>query len=155
MDLISSMEGLRDNLKWFTEHMDQKTAKYFNLKQLERIIHRLEEFETACGECHRFGLELLELTDRMRASALPIGKPLYKEYQRKLQEIITHLTKAHKLLQEGYYLGLYMGVGMCMGLSLGMLFGDHMTLGMLIGMCLGLAIGTGLDEKAGKKGQVI
>jgi soluble cytochrome b562 len=155
MDEMNLMEGLAENLKWLTEHLNQKTAKYFNLKQLERIIHRLNEFGSECEACQRLGAELLELTDRMKASALPVSKDLFREYQRKTQEIIAHLSKAHKLSQEGHYIGMSMGLGMCFGMTLGMLLGDHMTIGMSIGMCLGLAIGAGLDETARKKGQVI
>ncbi len=148
-------DKLSENLKWFTENMDQKTAKYLDLKQLERIILRIGEFSLDCEDCNKLVKELLELTDRMRAAGVPFGKILIKEYQRKIQEIITHLNKKHKLLQEGYYIGLYMGIGLCFGVSLGLVFGNHISIGMPIGLCLGLAIGARLDENARKKGQVI
>ena len=148
-------ERLTDNLKWLTEQADQKTAKYLNLKQLERILLRFEELSGECEDCNKLEKELLELTDRMKASALPPDKSLTREYQSKVQEIINHLYKAHKLLQEGYYLGMFMGLGLCMGVSFGLVFGDNISIGMPIGLCLGLAIGAGLDENARKKGQVI
>ncbi|WP_234028562.1 hypothetical protein [Lentibacillus sp. Marseille-P4043] len=70
---------------------------------------------------------------------------------------MSNLQKKHKLVEEGYYLGIFMSLGLSLGVVFGLTVLDIGLLGLPIGvgMCIGLAIGSGMDADAKKRGKTI
>lgn len=151
----SESEKLLKDFEELKADMDIKTAKGFNMEQLERIIKRLNSFAPECEECSKNLKVLEEHINRLKAKQGSYDKNDFKENNVKMNNIISHLQKQHKLITEGTYLGTYM----CFGVSIGVVFGltifHNLALGMPIGMCLGMALGSALDADAKKKGMTI
>lgn len=135
--------------------MDVKTAKSFNMELLERIIKRVDSFAPECEECSKTLKELEEHINRLKVKQGNFDKNDFRENSAKMNNIISHLQKQHKLITEGTYLGTYM----CFGVSIGVVFGltifHNLALGMPIGMCLGIALGSAMDADAKKKEKTI
>lgn len=151
----SESEKLLKDFEELKAAMDVKTAKSFNMELLERIIKRVDSFAPECQECSKALKELEEHINRLKGKQGSYDKNDFKENSIKMNNIISHLQKQHKLITEGSYLGIYM----CFGISIGLLFGlalfHNLALGMPIGMCLGMALGSALDADAKKKGMTI
>jgi len=77
-----------------------------------------------------------------------------KSYFKTINNIIKHLQKQHKLVNEGHYIGIGMAIGAGIGTALGAIF-ENPGVGTGIGTAVGLAIGTYLDKKAKKEGRII
>jgi hypothetical protein len=151
----SESEKLLKDFRELKTAMDVKTAKNFNMELLERIIKRVDSFAPECQECSKTMKELEEHINKLNAKQGSFNKNDFKENSAKMNNIISHLTKQHKLITEGTYLGTYM----CFGISIGVVFGltifHNLALGMPIGMCLGIALGSSMDADAKKKGKTI
>ena len=68
--------------------------------------------------------------------------------------MIGHLRKQHKLVTQGYYMGIGVAIGSGIGVALGAVM-DTVGSGIPIGIGIGVAIGAALDAKAKKEGKVI
>ena len=77
-----------------------------------------------------------------------------KSHVKKINNIIKHLKKEHKLITEGYYRGIGMIIGPAIGTAVGAAL-DNTGIGIAIGAAIGVAIGGYLDRKAKKEGKVI
>ncbi|GAG07337.1 unnamed protein product, partial [marine sediment metagenome] len=75
------------------------------------------------------------------------SKERRKSYFKTIDTIIKHLRKQHKLITEGYYIGIGLAIGIGIGAALG-----NPGIGPAIGTALGLAIGSYLDKKAKQEG---
>jgi hypothetical protein len=75
-----------------------------------------------------------------------------KSYFKRTNIIIKHLQKQHKLVREGYYMGIWTAIGTAIGVAIG---AGYVGVGIPIGVVIGLAIGSYLDRKAKKEGRVI
>jgi arginyl-tRNA synthetase len=151
----SEFEKLLIDFKEFKTSIYGQTAKKLNLELFERIIKRLDSFSPECEECSKTLKELEGYISKLKVKQDRFDKNDFKENNTKINNIISHLEKQHKLVREGTYLGAYM----CFGISIGLVFGlnvfHNLALGMPIGMCLGMALGTSLDADAKKKGKTI
>ena len=151
----SEAEKLLRDLEELKAGLDVKTVKSLNLELHERIIKRADSFSHECEECNKTLKELEEHINKLKVKQGSFDKNDFKENNAKMNNIISHLQKGHKLITEGTYLGTYM----CLGISIGMVFGltlfKNIALGMPIGMCLGIALGSSMDADAKKKGKTI
>ncbi len=82
------------------------------------------------------------------------GKERRKSHIKKIDNIVKHLKKEHKLITEGYYRGMGMIMGPAIGTGIGAA-SDNTGAGIAIGVAMGLVIGNYLDKKAEKEGRVI
>jgi len=136
----------------FKNTINEHTATKLELDKCKRIVERLSSFSVDCAECdnHFFELEkhMMQLKDT-KDHLLDID---YKQHKQIIGNISSHLTKQHKLVTKGLYLGVYMSIGTSLGIVFGMVIFDNIALGLPIGIGLGVAIGAGLDADAKKKG---
>ncbi|WP_407270348.1 hypothetical protein [Radiobacillus sp. PE A8.2] len=145
-------EGLLAMLKQYEKYVNDQTAKKLGLDQCERIITRLDHFSVECHHCQQYLNELESHIKQLKDNTAP-NKADVKVHTQKIAGIIAHLQKQHKIVTEGYYLGIYMSLGTSLGLVFGLLlFPDNFALGLPIGIGTGVAIGAGLDADAKKKG---
>ena len=71
-----------------------------------------------------------------------------------MDKITNHLQKQHKLVTDGYYMGIGVAIGSGIGVALGAVM-DNVGGGIPIGVGVGLAIGAALDAKARKEGRIL
>ena len=133
----------------------KKEAKKYKLDLLLRIARRVDGFSSYCGECQAFKGEISGLiTELGNLVQLPDNKEKRKSYSKTINNMVKHLQKTHKLVSEGYYIGIGMAIGVGIGAALGAALGNP-GVGPALGIGIGLAIGSYLDRKAKKEGRVI
>ena len=133
--------------------LNKKDYKKYKLDLLLRLAKRVDSFSALCGECQLFQPEITRLTEDLRNLSL-LSKENLKSYFKTIKNITKHLQKQHKLITEGYYLGIWMAIGMGIGVAIGAALGNP-GIGPAIGVALGVAVGAYLDKKAKKEGKVI
>ena len=103
-----------------------------------------------------FQQEITTLTQDL-GYLIQIPNPNKKErrrYSKKIDSLVKHLQKQHKLVTEGHYMGIGLAIGVGIGAVIGAALGNP-GIGTPIGVGIGLAIGSYLDKKAKKEGRVI
>ena len=140
----------------YKDTLSQKDQKKYKLDLLLRIIRRVDDFSAACGECHLSQSEITKLIEDL-GYLLQMPNPdkeKRKSYFKTINNVTKHLQKSHKLVTEGYYLGIGTAIGVGIGAVIGAALGNSGA-GTGIGVALGLAIGKYLDDKAKKEGRII
>ncbi|WP_342431675.1 hypothetical protein [Neobacillus sp. FSL H8-0543] len=148
-------DKLKDDLLVLNKDIGDKNSKLLNVNQLIRVIKRLESFSGECKECEKYLIELNRHIENFKKRHGQHMKLDFKEHQKKVNEIISHFQKEHKLISDGYYLSIYISIGTSLGLVYGLLFSDNLSLGLSFGLGIGVAIGASLDADAKKKGLMI
>ena len=133
---------------------EQISAK-LNLAKCERIVEKLDSFSVSCEECQQLLLELKNHFIQLKENVNQIEDTELKQHKQLINHIVSHLQKTHKMVAEGYYLGLFLSLGLIMGIVFGLTIFKNIGLGIPIGMCMGVAIGAGMDADAKKKGNTI
>jgi len=133
--------------------LNKKDYKKYKLDLLLRLARRVDSFSAICGECQLSQQEIARLTEELRNLSL-LSKESRKGYFKKMGNITKHLQKRHKLVTEGYYIGIGMAVGAGVGTAISAALGNP-GIGTGIGLALGVAAGSYLDKKAKKEGRVI
>ncbi len=150
-------EDIAKEISLRKDWLSKKDSKKYKLDLLLRITGRVDGFSAACGECQMFQPEIKRLTQDL-GNLVQMPKQGSKEerrrYFRTINNIIKHLQKHHKLVTEGYYMGIGIAIGTGIATAIGAALGNPGA-GMGIGVAIGLAIGRYLDKKAKKEGRVI
>ncbi len=142
------------------DRLTEKEQKKYKLDLLLRIAGRVDSFYSLCGQCQLFQQDITQLTQDL-SYLLQTPNPSKedrKSYSRKLNSIVKHLQKEHKLVNEGQYAGMWIGIGTAIGVTIGAAIGagtDNVGIGIPIGIAIGMAVGKYLDNKAKKEGRVI
>ena len=150
-------EDIAKEIGRLKDWLSQKDYKKYKLDLLLRIAGRVDVFSAACSECQAFQPEIKRLVQDLNNFAqLPkqVAKEERKRYFRQISDMVKHLQKQHKLVTEGYYMGIGIAIGMAVSAGIGTALGNPGA-GTGIGIALGLVIGKYLDNKAKKEGRVI
>ncbi len=134
--------------------LNQKDQKKYKLDLLQRVARRVDSFSASCGQCQLFQQDITGFATELSLLTQMPSKEGIKSYSRKLNEMVKHLQKEHKLVSEGQY----MGIGVAIGVGIGTAFGavlDNTGVGTGIGTAIGIAIGAYLDKKAKKEDRII
>ena len=134
--------------------LSDKDYKRYKLRMLSCIAERVAEFSPACGQCQIFQQDISTLTQDVHNIIQLADKQKRKTHLKTIDNIANHLRKQHKLVTEGYYVGICMAIGAGLGVAIWAAMPNIGT-GIPIGVGLGLAIGTALDAKAKKEGRII
>lgn len=148
-------EKLMKDIEELKSSINGQAVKKLDLDLLTRIVKKLDSISPECEKCSLTLDELEKHIKQLKDRGALLNENDFKQNKSKLNDIVSHLQKQHKLVTEGYYLGIYMSLGMSIGLVFGLLIFKNIALGLPIGMCLGIAIGSGMDADAKKKGMVI
>ena len=147
-------EGIKKQIELLKNSLTDKDYKKYKLRMFICVVERVAQFSPECGQCQLFKQDVSTLSqDVSNMSQMP-NKESRKGYFKSMNMIISHLKKQHKLVTEGYYVGMWIGIGLALGLPFGIPLGN-ISLGMPFGMAIGVAIGTSLDAKAKKEGRVL
>ena len=133
---------------------NKKVSKKYKLDLLLGVANRVDEFSPYCGECQMFQQEVTSLAQDLGNIVQLPGKERHRSHIKKINNIVKHLKKEHKLITEGYYRGMGLMMGPAVGIAIGAGV-DNTGVGMAIGVAIGFVIGTYLDKKAEKEGKVI
>ncbi|MFC2067129.1 glycine zipper family protein [Chloroflexota bacterium] len=135
--------------------LSKKDAKKYKLDLLLRIVKRVDDFSSYCGECQSFKGEITGLIVELGTLVqLTDNKAGRRSHNKATATIVKHLQKTHKLVSEGYYKGIWMAIGTGIGVAIGAALGNA-SIGTPLGIGIGLAVGSYLDKKAKQEGKVI
>jgi len=146
-------DGIVKEINLHKDLLSHKDQKKYKLDLLLRITERVDTFSSECGECQMLQPDITQLTQDL-GYIVHTPKEKRKSYFKTINNIIKHLQKQHKLVNEGHYIGIGMAIGAGIGTALGAIF-ENPGVGTGIGTAVGLAIGTYLDKKAKKEGRII
>ena len=147
-------DGIAKQVDELKATLSEKDYKRYKLNLLLCVAERVSEFSPECGQCQIFQQDISTLTQDVHNTIQLADKQKRKTHLKTIDNIVNHLRKQHKLVTEGYYVGIGMAIGAGLGVALGAAMPNIGT-GIPIGIGIGLAIGTALDAKAKKEGRVI
>ena len=147
-------DGIVKEINLHKDTLGQKDAKKYKLDLLLRVTKRVDSFSSECGQCQMFQQEVTALAQDLGNLIQLPGKERRRSHIKKIDNIVKHLKKEHKLITEGYYRGMGMIMGPAIGTGIGAA-SDNTGAGIAIGVAIGLVIGNYLDKKAEKEGKVI
>ena len=139
----------------YKDTLNKKDYKKYRLDLLQRVAKRVDGFADICEECRTFKQDITALLQDINyVFSMAMTKEKRKDYSRRLNGIIKHLQKHHKLVTEGQYMAMWSGIGSAIGVALGAALGN-MGAGVGLGAGIGVAVGVYMDKKAKKEGRVI
>ncbi len=147
--LEETNEKIAKHKKSFTKAESRK----YRLDFLKRLAKRVDEFSSACGECYQYKGEITNLLNNLEG-LIQLSPMATKDYRNKINKIVGHLRKKHKLIPAGTYTAIGNGIGVALGTSFGAATGN-IGAGVGIGAGIGMAIGAALEAKAKKDGKII
>ena len=133
--------------------LGKKESKKYKLDLLLRVAKRVDGFSSNCGECQMSQPDITQLTQDL-GYIVQMPKEKRKGYFKKINNVIKHLRKYHKLISEEENRGHWIAIGAATGVAIGASL-DNVGVGIAIGIGIGIAIGSYLDAKAKKEGKVI
>lgn len=146
-DTVKKIDELKNTLS-------QKEYRRFRLDLLSCVADRVDQFSSECTQCMSFRQDVTRLVADAGNLAQTGDREGRKSYYRDMNRIIGHLQRQHKLVTEGYYVGLWMAIGTAIGVAMGAGM-DNVGSGIPIGVGIGVAIGIALDAKAKKEGRIL
>ena len=147
-------EGIKKQVDLLKDSLAERDYKKYKLRMLLCVAERVAQFSPECGQCQMFQQDVTTLAQGVGNIAQMSNKESRKHYFRSMDRIISHLQKQHKLVTEGYYVGMWTGIGTALGLPIGIPLGN-IALGIPFGLAMGVAAGTYLDAKAKKEGRIL
>ncbi|MFC1953099.1 hypothetical protein ACFLWR_03105 [Chloroflexota bacterium] len=146
--------GISEQLNQLKDTMDEKDYKKYKLKLLLCVAQRVTEFSPECGQCQIAQQAISTLTQDIGNLIQTDDKGRRKSHIKAINAIVGHLQKQHKMVTEGYYMGIGLTIGSGIGVSLGAVM-DNIGSGLPLGIGIGMAIGAALDAKAKKEDRII
>ena len=134
--------------------LNPKDYKKYKLDLLLRVSGRVDSFSALCGTCQLAQQEIGELIRNFGNLIHIPDKEGRKRHVQKINRIVNHLKKQHKLVTEKQFLNLGMAIGAGAGTALAAIPGNA-GIGTGMGVAIGMGIGSYLDKKAKKEGRVI
>ena len=147
-------DGIAKQINQLKDTLSEKDYKKYKLSLLLCVAERIAEFSPECGQCQIFQQDISTLTQDVGNIIQIADKDKRKAHLKTINRMIGHLRKQHKLVTEGYYMGIGIVFGSSIGVALGAAM-DSVGSGIPIGVGIGVAIGAALDAKAKKEGRVI
>jgi len=117
------------------------------------LAERTASFSADYDECQKFQREVNRLVDSPD-NLDHWSKEERKGYFKAIKDIIKHLQKRHKLIDERNTKAMWTGIGIALGPAMSVGLGN-IALGIPIGLSIGVAIGASAVSKASKDGKLI
>lgn len=149
----SWLDDTKERIDTYKKSFSKAESKRYKLEFLERIAKRVDGFSSVCGECYQAKGEITTLLNNLKG-LIQISPMATKDYRNKINKMVGHLRKKHKLVPAGTYTAIGNGVGVALGVSVGIAM-DNVGAGLGAGAGIGFAIGTALEAKAKKDGKTI
>jgi hypothetical protein len=147
------LEETNEKIEKYKKSFTKSESRKYRLEFLERVVKRVNEFSATCGECYQHKGEITTLLNNLEG-LIQLSPMATKDYRNKINKIVGHLRKEHKLIPAGTFTAIGNGVGVALGTSLG-LATDNLAAGIGAGAGIGVAVGAALEAKAKKDGKTI
>lgn len=147
-------ESIAKEVNVLKDTLNEKDYKKYKLNLLLCVAKRIAEFSPECGQCQLLRQDVTTLVHDVGNLVQMTDREKRKTYFKSVKRIVGHLQKQHKLVTEGYYMGIGVAIGTGIGVALGIAM-DEVGGGIPIGIGIGVAIGAALDAKARKEGRVL
>jgi len=147
------LEDTKEKIEKYKKSFTKAESRKFKLEFVERVSNRVDHFSSMCGECFQHKGEITTLLNNLEG-LIQLSPMATKDYHKKINKIVSHLRKKHKLVPTGTYTAIGNGLGVAIGVSIGVAMGN-IGAGIGIGAGLGVAIGAALEAKAKKNGKTI
>jgi len=158
MDTVRShsdwYDGIAKKVGELSNTLSGKDYRKYKLDLLLCIAQRVDGFFSECPQCQAFRQDITTLTQDAGNVVQIADRESRKAYFKAINSIIGHLQRQHKLVTEGYYMGICMALGAGLGVALGTAM-DYIGSGIPIGVGVGVVIGVALDTKAKKEGRIL
>jgi hypothetical protein len=147
-------EGITKQIDLLKETLDRHNYRKYKIDILQCLVNRVEQFSSGCGQCQIFEEDMTKLVQDVSYLSQMPSKEVSKQYFKSMNSIIGHLQRQHKLVTEGYYVGIGMAIGAGIGVAIGTAMGNVGS-GIPIGVGIGMALGVALDTKAKKEDKIL
>lgn len=147
------LEDSTEEINQLKEKFSKKQERKYKLELLEKVSKRVAEFSSTCGECFQYKGVISNLLQNL-GGIVQLSLTAEKDHNNKINNMVRHLRKKHKLITPGTYMAIGNGVGVALGVSIGAASGN-VGAGIGIGAGLGAAIGMALEAKAKKDKRII
>ena len=148
------LDDINRQIILYKDTLSEKEYKKYKLRLLLCLAERVAQFSHECGQCQMFQQDISTLVQDVGNLIHLTDKQRQKVYFKSMDKITNHLQKQHKLVNEGYYMGIGIAIGSGIGVALGAAL-EQFGGGIPIGVGIGLAIGAALDAKAKKEGRIL
>ena len=148
------LNSIKDQINTLKSTLSEADYKKYKLSLILCIAERVAQFGYECGQCQLFKHDIPTLIQGIGNLIQMHDKERQKSYFKSIDRITNHLQKQHKLVNEGYYMGIGIAIGSGIGVALGVAL-ERVGLGIPIGVAIGLSIGAALDAKAKREGRII
>ncbi|MFC2032305.1 hypothetical protein ACFLUS_02915 [Chloroflexota bacterium] len=148
------LDGIKRQITLLKDTLSEKDYKKYKLPLMLCLAERVTQFYDECGQCQILQQDISALTQDVGNLTQLADKERQKSYFKSIDKITNHLQKQHKLVNEGYYMGIGIAIGSGIGVALGVAL-EQIGGGIPIGVGIGLAIGAALDAKAKKEGRIL
>ena len=148
------LDDINGQITLYKDTLTEKEYKKYKLHLLSCLAERVAQFSHKCGQCQMFRQDISTLVQDVGNIIHLTDKQRQKAYFKSMDKIANHLQKQHKLVNEGYYMGIGIAIGSGLGFALGAAF-KQFGGGIPIGVGIGLAIGAALDAKAKKEDRIL
>jgi hypothetical protein len=112
-------DGIAKQIYELKSTLIEKDYQKLKLNLLLCVAQRVAEFASECGQCQTFQQDVTALTRDVGDLANMADKEGRKAYFKAINRIIGHLQRHHKLVTEGYYMGICMAIGSGIGVAIG------------------------------------
>jgi len=129
-----------------------RDVKEYQLDKLRSIARRVDEFAPGDPLCRDYQQLIESMVAELPGAPLPHDRN--KFHICSVGAMVSHLKKAHHLVNEGEYLGLWLVFGLILGGVVGLLIGSTPPAAGA-GLAIGTVIGMILDARAKREGRVI
>jgi hypothetical protein len=148
------LDDINRQIILYKDTLSEKEYKKYKLRLLLCLAERVPQFSHECGQYQMFQQDISTLVQDVGNLIHLTDKQRQKVYFKSMDKITNHLQKQHKLVNEGYYMGIGIAIGSGIGVALGAAL-EQFGGGIPIGVGIGLAIGAALDAKAKKEGRIL
>ena len=146
-----SLDTLLKDLRRLQRKVGEKQAKRLNLELLHRAAKRIGDFAGDCRQCKEYLQQLDSHVDTLKNLQGELDRATARKHQRLIQGIVAHMQRKHRLVAEGYYLGVYLSMGIGLGFALGITLFNNVIIGLAVGIAGGIALGSARDRRASRK----
>ncbi|MFC1912362.1 hypothetical protein ACFLXG_04330 [Chloroflexota bacterium] len=113
------LDDIKKQLDLLKDTLSEKNYKNYKLHLLRCLAERITQFYDECGQCQIFQQDVFALTQDVGNLVHLSDKQRQKSYFKSMDKIVNHLQKQHKLVNEGYYMGIGIAIGSGIGVALG------------------------------------
>jgi hypothetical protein len=145
---------IADQINQLKDILPERDYKKLKLDMLLCVAERTDEFSDRCGQCQIFQQDISSLVPDIAYLVQTGDKERRKAHVKKIDSVVSHLRKQHKLVTEGYYMGIAMAIGAGIGVALGAAT-DIIGGGVPLGIGAATVIGMALDARAKRENRVL